>query len=247
MQDAGGASSSGGGGGGSFETLHEFHAPSLVASLRLCPTMDLLLLLTVKGSVYIYRIASGQRIAHLETQDDLDHRITSVCWKHDGKQIALAYSDGRISIHDVARVVSKVSDTSKPELPIAGAHGSEVTCLCWTPALSASPGKRGGAEHEPIRLEDRARSIFHSLPALSSAYTIRDGMRKEEYEWRPNYRGLDYLVSADKAGNIHIQAFGLLTLLKIDIEAKVRMLGFFASTFDTSLTTRTFPRRASRK
>jgi len=236
-----------------FETLHEFQAPSQAETLRLCPTMDLLLLLTAKGSVHIYRIGSGQRIAHIgnpsggntEGRQALP-RVTSACWKHDGKHIALAYSNGRVRIHDVSRVVgvhkspsSSSSDSDNrvgPEVPIAGVHRTAVSCLTWATAGRQKRKEEEEEDEEEEEEEDRAVEIFRRLPmpfsnsssstSSSSPYATGDGGRKEEEqrEWRPRYdeKGLDFLVSADEAGAVHVRAFGLLTLVELDLRKRAR-------------------------
>eukprot|EP00471_Norrisiella_sphaerica_P000236 CAMPEP_0184484774 /NCGR_PEP_ID=MMETSP0113_2-20130426/6449_1 /TAXON_ID=91329 /ORGANISM="Norrisiella sphaerica, Strain BC52" /LENGTH=795 /DNA_ID=CAMNT_0026865905 /DNA_START=32 /DNA_END=2419 /DNA_ORIENTATION=- len=233
-----------------FSILNEFQIPCSVQDLLWCPTMDLLLLLSTKGDVFVYRISHGQRIAAIRRTDNSSesHRISSLCWKHDGKQIALAYANGQIQLHDVVNTEDKARGVDKNESNLAIRHEYSVCCLQWIAACNTTSSdsksrnktsygsSSGGGDNAgqsllpPIHMTllDRTPENFRPLPVFEThtgAYLSGDGIKSNsrELENRTADRKLNFLVSGDVGRIVQVRAYGLFTVLTIDLNAVVEV------------------------
>eukprot|EP00466_Bigelowiella_natans_P016827 jgi/Bigna1/138409/aug1.44_g13117 len=158
-----------------FTVLNEFQLPGAVHDLLWCPTMDLLLLQTKKGDVSVYRISPGQRIASIRKSDESERdRIATLCWKHDGRQIAVAHSNGQIHLHDVVKNEDSSRGVDKNEVALSRAHKQPLCSLQWVPA-AGSCGKRNGADDSTIE-NSNTKSIINSSSSSSSSSSMDESI-----------------------------------------------------------------------
>lgn len=77
----------------SFTQLLDRGISSPIVEAQWCPTMDLLAFVTKEGQLQLHRL-NWQRLWSITPEEP----ITCLCWRPDGKQLALGHTDGFVSI-----------------------------------------------------------------------------------------------------------------------------------------------------
>lgn len=159
------------------------------------------------------------------------YRFSSVCWKQDGKQFAVARFNGCIQLHDVMQGTgageedpsSARKDRMEAYFNACGIHKAAVRHLKWV---------------EGSALDERSKSFFAAdrtlrnflqlrRPPIASAFSRFSAHasgapeRPVERESRPCRNRLDVLVSADDDGVIQLRAFGLLLVASVQIKGLI--------------------------
>lgn len=82
----------------------KIHAERIVGEkvefMSWCPTMDLLALCLITGEVQVYRL-SWQRVWIIQPPRKPTQYPEHICWRPDGRVMALACADGSINLHNV--------------------------------------------------------------------------------------------------------------------------------------------------
>lgn len=173
-----------------------------------CPTMDLLALLTTDGQLQLYRL-NWQRLWSVTPESP----ISSVCWRPDGKQLAIGQTDGYVLLLNAED--GETQETAK-------IFETALVALTWRhSSVKTAPG------NPLIPYEDRARRFFdpplppappHSLPtsAQFKHYKERLGDRSNG-SWAPKLDVLGLLGCGSAAGEVALCGEGLLLLAKIPV------------------------------
>ncbi|XP_071741513.1 anaphase-promoting complex subunit 4-like [Rutidosis leptorrhynchoides] len=172
------------------------------------PEKDLLAMVTDDSKILLHRF-NWQRLWTISP----GRCITSLCWRPDGKAIAVGLQDGTISLHDVEN--GKLLRSMK-------SHAVAVVCLNW----EDDGGQDISDENFHIsKYEDRTSRFFPTAPRAPRAPGVVPGETgfMDENEnlslelSNSSYQRFNILCGADKDGIISFSIFGIFPIGKIDI------------------------------
>ncbi|XP_073122681.1 anaphase-promoting complex subunit 4 isoform X2 [Henckelia pumila] len=169
------------------------------------PEKDLLALVTEDSKLLLHRF-NWQRLWIIST----GKCITSICWRPDGKAIAVGLEDGAISLHDVEN--GKVLRSMK-------FHSVSVVCLSW------EEDRKKEGNHNILTYEDRTTRFFPHAPRSPRIPGLVPGdsgfMDESEDSFRElldsSHQQFSILCSGDKDGNICFSIFGIFPVGRINI------------------------------
>ncbi|PKA49460.1 Anaphase-promoting complex subunit 4 [Apostasia shenzhenica] len=188
-----------------FQLQFDKQIPFQVKIAEWNPEKDLLAMVTGDNKILLHRF-NWQRLWTLSP----GKCISSLCWRPDGKAIALGLDDGSISLHDVEN--GKLLRTIK-------AHNVHVTCLSWEEHVQSKDDKGF------FTYKDRTARFFPPspriprLPGLGSGDTGFTDDREDSFQDLSNcYHHFNILCSGDKDGCIYFSIFGIFQIGKINIQ-----------------------------
>lgn len=171
------------------------------------PEKDLLAMVTEDSKILLHRF-NWQRLWTISP----GRNITSLCWRPDGKAIAVGLEDGTISLHDVEN--GKLLRSLK-------SHTVAVVCLNWEEEgqLIRDDPKNSSS------YEDRTSRFFPPAPRVPRMPGVVSGdtgfMDDSEDSYRElsnsSYQRFNILCSGDKDGSICFSIFGIFPIGKINI------------------------------
>lgn len=171
------------------------------------PEKDLLALVTEDSKILLHRF-NWQRLWTISP----GRCITSLCWRPDGKAIAVGLEDGTVSLHDVEN--GKLLRSIK-------SHTAAVVCLNWE-----EDGQPTGNECGNISAyKDRTSRFFPPAPRVPRMPGLVSGdagfMDDSEDSFRElsnsSHQRFNILCSGDKGGSICFSIFGIFPIGKINI------------------------------
>ncbi|TQD77321.1 hypothetical protein C1H46_037144 [Malus baccata] len=171
------------------------------------PEKDLLAMVTEDSKILLHRF-NWQRLWTISP----GRSITSLCWRPDGKAIAVGLEDGTVSLHDVEN--GKLLRSLK-------SHSVAVVSLNWE-----EDGHTTRDEHGSISTyEDRTSRFFPPpprvprMPGLVSGDTgfIDDSEDSFQELSNSSQQRFNILCSGDKDGVICFSIFGIFPIGKINI------------------------------
>ncbi|XP_068325180.1 anaphase-promoting complex subunit 4 [Pyrus communis] len=171
------------------------------------PEKDLLAMVTEDSKILLHRF-NWQRLWTISP----GRSITSLCWRPDGKAIAVGLEDGTVSLHDVEN--GKLLRSLK-------SHSVAVVSLNWE-----EDGHTTRDEHGSISTyEDRTSRFFPPpprvprMPGLVSGDTgfIDDSEDSFQELSNSSQQRFNILCSGDKDGIICFSIFGIFPIGKINI------------------------------
>ncbi|KAK2977122.1 hypothetical protein RJ640_017646 [Escallonia rubra] len=183
------------------------------------PEKDLLAMVTEDSKILLHRF-NWQRLWTVSP----GRCITSLCWRPDGKAIAVGLEDGTTSLHNVEN--GKLFRSTK-------SHAAAVVCLSWE-----HDGQQTEDGHGTVSTyEDRTSRFFPPPPRVPRMPGLVPGdtgfMDDGEDSFRElsdsSNRRFNILCSGDKDGIICFSIFGVFPIGKVDIHK-------FAVCTDNSLT-----------
>ncbi|CAH9112273.1 unnamed protein product [Cuscuta epithymum] len=185
----------------------QFDKP-IASQIRLAqwnPEKDLLAMVTEESKLLLHRF-NWQRLWAISP----GKIITSLCWRPDGKEIAIGLEDGTISLHDVEN--GKLLRSVK-------SHTIAVLCLNW------EEDEQKDETSNISNYEDRTSRFFPPPPRVPRMPGLvpTDSSFMDEAE--DTYRELsnssqqryNILCSGDKDGNICFSIFGIFPIGKINL------------------------------
>ncbi|XP_020676580.1 anaphase-promoting complex subunit 4 isoform X3 [Dendrobium catenatum] len=192
-------------GGVPFQLQFDKPIPSQVKIAEWNPEKDLLAMVTEDNKIILHRF-NWQRLWALFPGKG----ITSLCWRPDGKAIALGLDDGTISLHDVEN--GKLLRAVKT-------HSVAVICLNWEEVAQTKE------ENNLYSYEDRTMRFFPSSPRIPRMRGLGAGDSgladdsEDSFQELSNcsYQHFNVLCSGDKDGYICFSAFGIFRMGKINI------------------------------
>ncbi|XP_020676578.1 anaphase-promoting complex subunit 4 isoform X1 [Dendrobium catenatum] len=194
-------------GGVPFQLQFDKPIPSQVKIAEWNPEKDLLAMVTEDNKIILHRF-NWQRLWALFPGKG----ITSLCWRPDGKAIALGLDDGTISLHDVEN--GKLLRAVKT-------HSVAVICLNWEEVAQT----KSQEENNLYSYEDRTMRFFPSSPRIPRMRGLGAGDSgladdsEDSFQELSNcsYQHFNVLCSGDKDGYICFSAFGIFRMGKINI------------------------------
>ncbi|KAJ4825108.1 Anaphase-promoting complex subunit 4 [Turnera subulata] len=169
------------------------------------PEKDLLAMVTQDSKILLHRF-NWQRLWTISP----GRSITSLCWRPDGKAIAVGLEDGTISLHDVEN--GKLLRSLK-------SHTVAVVCLHWEEEGQVDDSVNFSA------YEDRTPRFFPPAPRTPRMPGVVSGdtgfMDDGEDSYRElsnsSYQRFNILCSGDKDGCICFSIFGIFPIAKVNI------------------------------
>ncbi|GAB4831295.1 Anaphase-promoting complex subunit 4 [Ancistrocladus abbreviatus] len=171
------------------------------------PEKDLLAMVTDDSKIVLHRF-NWQRLWTISP----GKCITSLCWRPDGKAIAVGLEDGTICLHDVEN--GKFLRSIK-------SHSVAVVCLNW----EEDGGLNGSDSDHIFTYEDRTSRFFPPAPRAPRMPGVVSGdpsfMDENEDSFQEllnsSHQQFSILCSADKDGSICFSIFGIFPIGKINI------------------------------
>lgn len=190
-----------------FNLFHDKPLPSTVERGEWHPDKDLLAMVTEDGKVVLHRL-NWDKLWTITPGE----KVTSICWRPDGKALAIGHTDGTISLHDAEN--GKMLRRNK-------SHSTAIVSLSWAEEgelLSDEP-------YDMFSYEDRTSRFFPPSPkapympdislGISGPAEERDGTDQELVN--SSRERLNILCSGDKEGIICFSIFGVFPVGKINI------------------------------
>ncbi|XP_065879836.1 anaphase-promoting complex subunit 4 [Euphorbia lathyris] len=171
------------------------------------PEKDLLAMVTEDSKIFLHRF-NWQRLWTISP----GKCITSLCWRPDGKVIAVGLEDGSVSLHDVEN--GKLLKSLR-------SHSVAVVCLNWE-----EDGQLNRDDSCNISIyEDRTVRFFPPAPKPPRMPGVVSGDagfmddNEDSYQELSNssYQRFNMLCSADKDGSICFSIFGIFPIGKTNI------------------------------
>ncbi|XP_010436458.1 PREDICTED: anaphase-promoting complex subunit 4-like [Camelina sativa] len=171
------------------------------------PEKDLLAMVTVDSKILLHRF-NWQRLWTVSPGKP----VTSLCWRPDGKAIAVGLEDGTIALHDVEN--GKLLRSLKP-------HTVAVVCLNWEEDGQSNMDK---IENFSV-YEDRTSRFFPPAPrapkvpglVAGDSSFMDDGEDSLAELSNTSFRKFNILCSGDQDGSICFSIFGIFQIGKINI------------------------------
>lgn len=172
------------------------------------PEKDLLAMVTEDSKILLHRF-NWQRLWTISP----GRCITSLCWRPDGKAIAVGLQDGTISLHDVEN--GKLLRSMK-------SHTTAVVCLNWE---DDGGGEIADDNFYISKYEDRTSRFFPPpprVPRVPGLVPGETGFMDESENLsqelsNTSHQRFNILCSADKDGIISFSIFGIFPIGKTDI------------------------------
>ncbi|XP_076927308.1 anaphase-promoting complex subunit 4-like [Bidens hawaiensis] len=190
-----------------FQLQFDKPLPSQIKLAEWNPEKDLLAMVTEDSKILLHRF-NWQRLWTISP----GKCITSLCWRPDGKAIAIGLQDGTISLHDVE---------NRKLLRSMKSHNVAVVCLNW----EDDGGQELTDDNFVSKYEDRTSRFFRPapraprMPGLVPGETgFMDESENLSLELsNSSHQRFNILCSADKDGIISFNIFGIFPIGKIDI------------------------------
>ncbi|CAN8325502.1 unnamed protein product [Cochlearia groenlandica] len=171
------------------------------------PEKDLLAMVTEDSKVLLHRF-NWQRLWTISPE----RTVTCLCWRPDGKAIAVGLEDGTIALHDVEN--GKLLRSLKP-------HAVAVVCLNWEEDEQSNTDEIRNASV----YEDRTSRFFPPAPrapkipglVAGDSSFMDDGVDSLAELSNTSFRKFNILCSGDLDGSICFNIFGIFQIGKINI------------------------------
>lgn len=203
-----------------FQLQFDKPIPSQVKIAEWNPEKDLLAMVTEDSKVLLHRF-NWQRLWTISP----GKCVTSLCWRPDGKALALGLEDGLISLLDVEN--GKLLRSIK-------LHNMAITCLNWEEDAELIKD-----ESAFLAYEDRTMRFFPPSPRVpqmpglvSGDNGLMDDSEDSSQDLSTSHQRFNILCSGDKNGCICFSIFGIFPIGKININK----LSFCASFLDNQTT-----------
>ncbi|XP_071930420.1 anaphase-promoting complex subunit 4 isoform X1 [Coffea arabica] len=171
------------------------------------PEKDLLAMVTEDSKLLLHRF-NWQRLWTISPE----RCITSLCWRPDGKAVAIGFEDGTVSLHDVEN--GKLLRSIKP-------HTVAVVCLSWEEdGQTIADGSNTVSTYE-----DRTSRFFPPPPRAPRMPGVVPGDSGFTDDSEDSFQDLsntscrrfNILCSGDNDGNLCFSIFGIFPIGKINI------------------------------
>ncbi|KAF3792150.1 Anaphase-promoting complex subunit 4 [Nymphaea thermarum] len=177
------------------------------------PEKDLLAMVTEESKIVLHRF-NWQRL----WITSLGKPITAICWRPDGKVLAIGLEDGSVSLHDVEVGVLRSGKVLKQ----VKLHIAAIVCLKWE--IEDETGEFVGDENRNMfHYEDRTSRFFPPAPRIPRIPGVGSGdpgsMENNEDSSQEllnfSLQRFNLLCSGDKDGSVCFSIFGIFPIGRI--------------------------------
>ncbi|KAI5060175.1 hypothetical protein GOP47_0024595 [Adiantum capillus-veneris] len=191
------------------------------------PEKDLLAMVTKDQQLIMHRF-NWQRLWAVSPEK----RVTSLCWRPDGKALAVGHEDGMIALHDVENGnVFRQTVT----------HQCSVECLTWVEERQPMLGTAA----DVFFYEDRTPRFFPppakspAMPGAAPAFDVsgavgfledQNSSADAKAALKSSHQRINILCSGDRNGTICLNVFGVFLIGRVE----VRDLDIKTSAMDNS-------------
>lgn len=190
-----------------------------VVKAEWCPTMDLIAILAQEGQLHVYRL-NWQRLWTSTTE----FPITAVCWRPDGRQLAVGLEDGQVLLLNTENgevmgqyqvyeqtSVSAINWTYKQTEDESPTHSSyfddrRVEVFFEPPVSEKDLNGAGGRVHQS------STSTASGLKGFSERFT--PNLSNGNAAWPSRSTSLSVLACVSNKGEIALLSDGLFPLMK---------------------------------
>ncbi|MCO5603136.1 hypothetical protein L7F22_057283 [Adiantum nelumboides] len=178
------------------------------------PEKDLLAMVTKDQQLIMHRF-NWQRLWAVSPEK----RVMSLCWRPDGKALAVGHEDGTISLHDVENGnVFRQTVT----------HQCSVECLTWVEERQPMQG----TADDVFFYEDRTPRFFPpppkspAMPGAVPAFDVSGAVGSLEDQnssadakaaLKSSHQRINILCSGDSIGTICLNIFGVFLIGKVEV------------------------------
>eukprot|EP00250_Pteridium_aquilinum_P014515 c22036_g1_i2 orf=98-2485(+) len=178
------------------------------------PEKDLLAMVTKDQQLIMHRF-NWQRLWAVSPEK----RVTSLCWRPDGKALAVGHEDGTISLHDVEN-----GNVFRQTIT----HQCSVECLTWVEERQLV---RGSAD-DLFFYEDRTPRFFPpppkspAMPGTAPAFDISGAVGSADDQnssadskttLKSSHQRINILCSGDRNGIICLNIFGVFLIGRVEL------------------------------
>ncbi|CAJ1936334.1 unnamed protein product [Sphenostylis stenocarpa] len=206
-----------------FQLQFDKPLASQIAIAEWNPEKDLLAMVTDDSKILLHRF-NWQRLWTITP----GKCITSLCWRPDGKAIAVGLDDGTVSLHDVegvsgfvlngAFVSLFVVDRNGKLLRSLKSHCAAIICLNWEEDSQDDHGHTSKYEDRTCRFFPPAPRVPRMPGLVSGDNGFMDDSEDSFQELsNSSHQRFNILCSADKDGNICFSIFGIFPIGKVNI------------------------------
>ncbi|XP_054707714.1 anaphase-promoting complex subunit 4-like [Uloborus diversus] len=190
-----------------FRQLEQRHVTAEITLMEWNPMLDLIALATVTGEVILHRL-SWQKVWSFPSPSTKDETVlvSAMAWRPDGKVLAYAYDNGKVTLCDVEN-----SET---------VHLLDVRCCVTSLSWVETPD---GHDEENSFYVDRSAEYLPKLYSLNKAYSSTSKQVEEVAEDFKKMKGqthLNILAIGLEIGMIHLHSFGMFPTGYVDINGK---------------------------
>ncbi|XP_031391478.1 anaphase-promoting complex subunit 4 isoform X1 [Punica granatum] len=190
-----------------FQLQFDRPLPSQIKIAEWNPEKDLLAMVSEDSKVMLHRF-NWQRLWTISPGKS----VTSICWRPDGKALAVGLEEGTVLLHDVEN--GKLLRSLK-------FHTAAVVCLNWEEDLQS---QKNGCDNN-LSFEDRTPHFLPPapraprMPGLVSgdAGFTDDGQDSFVEFSNSSHRRFNILCSGDRDGTLLFSIFGIFPIGKINI------------------------------
>ncbi|GFT23829.1 anaphase-promoting complex subunit 4, partial [Nephila pilipes] len=193
----------------SFRLMGQRHVSAEITLLVLNPMLDLIALATANGDVLLHRL-SWQKVWSVSSGSTKDKivQVTALAWRPDGKILAYATDNGKITLCDVENSEA--------------VHVLEVNCfvtfLTWVQGMQMETD-----EHRPI-YTDRSKEFLQRHFTLNKGYSAASNKSEEiaeDFKRMKGQKDLNILAIGMDTGSVHLHSFGMFPTGFIDVNIQL--------------------------
>eukprot|EP00117_Sycon_ciliatum_P030310 scpid22564/ scgid5898/ Anaphase-promoting complex subunit 4; Cyclosome subunit 4 len=214
-----------------FHYLTDKHISVSAKSLEWSPKFDLVLMVSREGSVSLHRSSTWQKIWEICPDAERTGAATSVCWRPDGRVVAIGHERGHIRIFTLENAVLNgvaqgpacvheiIMTSSHADEPREQSHrGAAVSCLEWFVEQDGCHGDRD----KTAEYVQTGNSLQPEVPNVAVQWfgEQRDGSCRRELgldskECLLPQDNLDMLVVGTCDGTVSLYLCGLLRVCEL--------------------------------
>ncbi|XP_035206224.1 anaphase-promoting complex subunit 4-like [Stegodyphus dumicola] len=192
----------------SFRQLEQRHVSAEIALMEWNPMLDLIALATVNGEVILHRL-TWQKVWSFPSPSTKDKvvLVTAIAWRPDGKILAYAYDNGKVTLCDVE---------NSEAVHLLDVH-CIVTSLSWV-----QTNEKDDAEQMAF-YSDRSAEYLQKLFTFHKTYGAGTKQVEEvadDFKRLKGQKSLNILAIGMDVGMVHLHSFGMFPSGYLDVNAQ---------------------------
>ncbi|XP_037071300.1 anaphase-promoting complex subunit 4-like [Pollicipes pollicipes] len=184
-----------------MEQTYEKQLPAEVSSMVWSPKMDLIAFSLASGGVALYRMTL-HRVWSVDPPEE-GVSVSALCWRPDGRVLAVAYTSGLLSYLDLESGETVHSET----------FATVAVCLSWAQRQEPAPDPPDGKTEGEEDSFDEDEDFLPPLPSLSKQYGSANRHSEEDpqdVQGIADMKSLTVLAVGTQDGQVTLLLHGLL-------------------------------------